>query len=575
MKKKLLAALSLALVLVFGAGCGTIGDFGGNGGEGPGGDGGGPSGGDGSVHTITIYRYQTLGLSEGADDDTVKKAIEDKFAADTGIKIDLQVKMYTQTDLPPQVDTNWTRRSADMDGVIHYVSEDYGCATLRYATVSDTVKEFTPLVETYGQNIMKYIRMNDEDHLHEMSCYVREDGEGDFKMNYLVSVETEGKYGLIVRKDYMREVQQYTNLDPDEYDATSSDCKNMTIDQFVGLLQAIKDHLSDRVTRYPLIGAPWDINYTIASAFGADAYSIQQEADGKYAPAQFGPNVAKWYDAIQSWAQKGLWEPESSNVADSTRRSWFASGQAAVYSAEPTVENLIATSRLVRAQDPTAEVMLIAPLADNEGHVNGYSNPYAPDGIIIPEKSNDAEVLVQYIDWLYSDPENYELAALGVKGTHWVEGDDFTVNGNTYKSWRYPDEKVDEYNENSPYNGKFLLLKNINVSNRVRGDYNSTEKKWYDLITKTLPVWHSNTIEGIWIGAAPRKYSTQFNDIDGQYVDEVRSYAWSGQLNGGKTCSEVIAEYIATCHEKDQGYLDWLNETVAAAKAFKTSKFGG
>ena len=555
MKKIAVTLLALILSAVFLSACGSK-----------------EPGVDPDTHKITVYRYQALGDVDGTEDEKVMNALADKFYADTGIKIKLQVDYYSHSVLPTKVDSNWTKKSADMDGVLHYISEDHGCATLRYATSKDTVRDFEPLVSEYGQNIMKYLSMNDENAVRRMSCYTNV--EGEFKMNYLVTAKEENLFGLLVRKDYMREVQSITGLDPEKYDALNENYEHMTITQFSNLLYALKQHFDSTQLKYPLVGAPWDINYTIAPALEADCYSIQQEADGKYAPAQFSPQVAEWYDLIQQWAADGVWESEAASVADSMRRSWFVAGQAAVYAAYPTVENIITAKRYLEKNNPSAEYMVIAPLADKNGVVHGYGNNGSPDGLIIPNKADDAEVLVQYIDWLYSDPDNYELAEYGIKGEHWVEGEDRVVGGKTYKTWVYPDGKEDQFNENPPYSGKYNLLENIYVSHRVRGDYDTTELTWYDLITDKFEVYHNNKIEGIWIGSCPREFASQFNVIDGNYVDNVRSYPWAGLLNDGKTASECLNEYVTSCHAQQQGYLDWLNELVAKAKQFKQSKFG-
>ena len=37
------------------------------------------SSGDGSEHIVTLYRYTTLGLDEGTEDEVVERAIADKF----------------------------------------------------------------------------------------------------------------------------------------------------------------------------------------------------------------------------------------------------------------------------------------------------------------------------------------------------------------------------------------------------------------------------------------------------------------------------------------------------------------
>ena len=83
-----------------------------------------------------------------------------------------------------------------------------------------------------------------------------------------------------------------------------------------------------------------------------------------------------------------------------------------------------------------------------------------------------------------------KLTLYGVKGVDWVDGEDFTYGGNTYKTWRYPDDKADEYLMKPPYTGKYMLLQNINVSNRIRGHYNTVEKKWFTSLYFDFPQYN-------------------------------------------------------------------------------------
>ena len=71
--------------------------------------GGGGGGEDGDARTLTIYRARSTGMVDGTEDVAVKKAIEDKFYQDTGIKINLNVKMYSDDELNTKVDNDWTK----------------------------------------------------------------------------------------------------------------------------------------------------------------------------------------------------------------------------------------------------------------------------------------------------------------------------------------------------------------------------------------------------------------------------------------------------------------------------------
>lgn len=526
---------------------------------------------DPDTHLLTFYTYRDVGVVDGTEDEVVAEAIGNKFFEDTGIKIKLDVKLYTQADLPIKVDMDWIKKTADLDGVIHYISEDAGCATLKYATEEDTVKDMAPLLETYGKNILAKISENDTDHFFEKASYVRCGDE--FKRNYITSVTPTSRYGMLIRKDLMRSVQSITNLDPEDYDVMNDGYKNMTITQFNDLVYALKENVSS--IKYVIAAYPWDLNNVIAPVFETDAYTIQQDSDGRYVPTQFTTNMAEYSQQLYEWARDGIWENESLNATNTDRRGWFSLGQAAVFASTPTIDNLIGTARYLQTANPNAEYMMIAPLADENGEVHGNKKGTDPDAMIIPEKSTDAEVVVQYIDWLYSDPENYELALYGVKGTHWIEGEEKTINGQVYKTWAYPDAKVAEFNENPPYSGKFCILKNINVSNRIRADYNMEESKWYSLVRDIFPSYAGNAIEGIWIGTVPREYANQYQEIDGTYVNNLRGYVWSGKaFPDGKSALEAFTEYASQKKASCKDYLDWLNDFIAQSKNFFSELFG-
>ena len=523
--------------------------------------GGGGGGEDGDARTLTIYRARSTGMVDGTEDAAVKKAIEDKFYQDTGIKINLNVKMYSDDELNTKVDNDWTKKSADMDAVIHYIGEDSGSSIKKYAIAQDTVLEVKSLLEQYGQNILKYIRQGDTGHIGERSGYVSY-GDGTYSMNIVPGVEAEQGYAMLVRKDFMKEVQQYTGLDPEDFDVTNDDYRSMTITEFNSFLTACKQHITD--IRYPISGKAWDLNRVLGPVFDCDAYTVQIGTDGKYAPAQFAQGTADFMQQIWEWAKNGIWEAESASMPDQTRLQNFMAGFSAVYCTYPQIENLISVARKVNANDPNAELMVIAPLAKDDGTVNGYLKMQrAFSGMILPLKSDDAALMIQYVDWLYSDPDNYELAKYGIKGEHWVDGEDYVSGGKTYKTWVYPDGKEDQFNENPPYSGLYAILPNINVSNLIRGDYNTTEKYWYVMATQEFPVWHSQTEEGIWLSETPRALRNQANNVDGDFVENIRGICWSGL--GDTDITELLADYVVKERANAKDYLDFVDSDIRAS----------
>lgn len=509
--------------------------------------------------TLTFYRGYDTGMVDGSEDPVVKKAIEEKFLADTGIKINLVTKLYMGDDFTSTVNMTWTKRTSDIDAVVDHIAE--GGMLLSYTKEKDTVVDYGPILEEYGQNILKYVRMDDTDHIAERSAYVEIDGE--YKMNMIPSVYSEKGYSMIIRKDVWRDLYQSGKvaLNPDDYDVMSTDYKNLSLEEFNSILYAMKEVNS---IKYPFMGYPWDVQRVLGPLFDLPFYNALHLADGSYAPFQFSAKFGDYLDMLWTWARDGIWEKESTTITDEVRLQYFLTGQSAVYITYPEISNLISAARGLKAFNSDAEVMMLAPFKDGEGTVKGY-NKFEKSfaGVFSPTKTENAELVVKFIDWLYSDVENYELAAYGIKGTHWVEGEDFTLGEKTYKTWAYPASKEEQYTEQPPYSGCYLVLRNVNVSNRIREDYNNMEKRWYALATDIFPVFkEEGSAEGIWYADAPRSMTYGATKLDNDFVSNVRNIAWSGT---GKTVpSELLTSYISAMYADNavSTYLTFINDSV-------------
>lgn len=542
-----------------------------------------PSGNSGKTITLNVIRSRDSGMTDGDRDDAVKSAIEEKFYNDTGIKIDLKIQLQSNTQIKNIVAVNFGTK--DIDGIFHYLSEDAGSSITGYAKDANATIDLDPVLGEHGTNILAKINENDNGHLADRAGYFKADGK--YARKALTSYAKEGGFGILVRKDYMRSVMSQTNLDPEDYDINNDGFKSMTVSQFEKVMTAIKNTISDIVV--PVQGAPWDLQRVVATAY--DIYAMSGYAldeNGKLVPAQFSPGWDKYVDLMYEWSSSGIWEKNSNNTTDDARQTNFVGGKAAAYMAYPTAEQLITLARKVRRADPSAELMVIAPFAkedasgnpitDAEGNqiINGnLKSPRAFYGGIVPFNSKNYQTLIKYIDWMYSSQENYELCMYGVKGVDWVDGDDFVYNGKTYKTWRYPDEKADEYLVKPPYTGKYCLLQNINVSNRISGHYSTNEKKWYTSLYFDFPQYGNDEIEGIWQPKASRAHAQKASEIDGEYVEDIRSYAWMGLKNSGKTPTAVLYDYIAQYRANAGDYLDYVNGEFVAAKAYFDEKYGG
>lgn len=546
--------------------------------------GGGGGAMEGDTYVLTIYRSRDSGMTDGERDDEVKAAIEEEFYKDTGIRISLNVQLYTNTQIKDVVAVNFGNKNKNIDAIFHYLSEDAGSAITGYAKDATATIDLDPVLNEYGQNILAKIQENDTDNIADRSGYFKYDGQ--YYRTALTSYAKEGGYGILMRKDMMNAVKDVTGLDPEDYDITNDGYKSMTISQFEAVMTAIKQN--ETSVNIPVTGAPWDLQRVVATAYGVNAMSgYGLDDNGKLVPAQFTQGWDKYVDLMYRWSSTGVWEKESDTTSDDQRQSNFVAGRAAAYMAYPTAEQLIDLSRRVYAADPSAELMVIAPFASEDsngnslynqdgsqvvnGNMKGYRSFY---GGIVPYNSKNYEILIQYIDWMYSDAENYELCLYGVKGEDWVDGDDFVYEGKTYKTWRYPDDKADAYLSKPPYTGKYMLLQNINVSNRISGHYNTTEKKWYTSLYFEFPQYGNTDIEGIWQPTPSRTHATIASALDGDYVDGIRAYAWAGKTFNGKTPTEKLAEHVSTYKSSASAYLEYVNDEYLASRAYFAQKYG-
>ena len=521
---------------------------------------------------LVFYRARSNNMADGTYDEDVTRALEDKFFEDTGKRIKLTMHMYSGDDLPTQVDANFNRARSQMDGVAHYVSEDGGSAILKYAKEPGATIELSELLEEYGQNILKYVRMNDENHLAERAAYVPV--EGEFQMNILPSYEQECSFGILLRRDMVEQVKSKTGIDPEEYDILNDDYKNMSFGDFDKLMRAIKESVPG--INYSVTGAPWDIGRVIAPVFGVDYTNSAIDENGNFVPTQLDEKYGEYIDLMYTWAKDGVWEKDSANMTDDTRLNMFISGKAACFIAYPEVTNLITVANKFNAanKDPNAELMMIAPLADEEGNVNGFmKEARCFQGMILPFKTENAQLVIEFIDWMYSDAENYELAKHGIKGEHWVEGTDITINGKVYKTWQYPDDKTDEFSETMPYSGMWELLPNINVSNRVNGAYNTNQRTWYIRCTQEFPCFGTAETEGIWYADIPTDYNHESDKL-GEFEGNIRGKAWAGITDDqGRTPKEMWEAYREEVYATCGDLLTYLDTEYEKAIEFFGNKF--
>lgn len=526
MKFKKILTLALCALLSLSALAGCVN--GNNGGNKPDPD---KPGTGGETQRLTVYMS---GYIACADDDAVKEAIEKKFAKDTGINLKLNFKIFSKGNFNTKFGNVVSRDT--WDAAMSYLGHA-GIQSLAIDT--DASIDVKNLLTLNGKNIKKVV---DSEALKATSY-------ADGRIMAIPSVNNGKSHGVLIRKDWMDKVG-YT------IDKTDTSKKLLrTLDDFTDMLRKFDTEIEK--CDIPLRGKPYDVeDYITLGASGAVGYStstVTYNADGtvkEVAPGAIDPNYKNALTYMQKWAGNGLWERDNQAVPQSTREAAWITGTCGVYCSDPEITDLIRLARLCKAEDPSAEFCIMPPLEGtnvNGETVSGYKESSSHTyGLVINKKSKNVDLVVKYLDWMYSDKENYELCKYGVKGTHWEEAGDGL--------YTYPADKFDEYMAKPPYSGCYVMLQNDLVSDRILNAYTEEELGWINYI-KSAPSYKSPVLDILFPGAPSRERGA-FQDAENTFFEQVILTSWGGSAMGPALFDAQAKAYRTKAEE----YIAWLTK---------------
>lgn len=496
---------------------------------------------------IVIYcggssEYSTV---KGKEEDTVKKAVEDAYYADTGISLDFEVR-YLGSNMQSVLATSLTAKE-QVDIVVSHTRFDSGIDD--YAIEQDIYYDLGRLIDKYGYNISEKIDIN------TMTTF---NGE----VVGIPSYANPYKYGILVRKDYMKAVG-YTD------DATEAQQKGLTllttIEQFEDMCKKMKSKSVtglEENSNYSVSGAIWDVEKVFTGAFSNAGYFFYGETTNEKGETMIAPGFAQegFNDLLQMeyrWVSDAKILPSDANTRSlEAAEGEFVSGMTGVFVTDPTVTHLIKVARKTKVKNPDAEFTILGPLAQSTSpEKKGFmhlSTGYK--AAIVMKSSQNAEDIVKYMNWMYSDAKNYNLCTYGVEGTHWVNNGDGTYS--------YPEGK-ESYLTKAPYSGIFALVENQNMSDLLYSGYTEQEKGWITA-AKNKDLYVDNDIIDYIL---PRNagMSTLHTASLNTYWNGVAATAWSGNSNPMKTSSDnaklTNVEYFRLNYlEDDAEYLEFVTQ---------------
>lgn len=480
-------------------------------------------GGDDNTPAIKLVIYMSSLNTKAPDDEKHSRAIEEKYYKDTGIKIDLDVRLYTVEDLSTKVTLALSEKS-QIDGICMHIGEDTGVNTF---IRQDIAMELDELLEAYGPNILNVI---DDRYFNSLRLNGHIYG--------IPSIQHSKDKAILVRKDW----REAAGLP-----------RPTTIAEFTQMLEAFKQRGS---TVVPMVGQPWEIEDAFAGSFNTYPYhAYVYNSEGQLIPGSLHENRGALLKQLYDWASAGLWDPDNWNRQSESVINLMVNNRAGVYVFSPYLGYLIQIMRKVNLENPDAEWEVYTSLNGPTGETLGYyAVPESQDGFIIPKSSRNAATVIKYFNWMYASPENYELCAYGIKGEHWID------EGEGLRG--FPAGKENLFLTNPPITGSFKFLNNILMSDRLLTVYTEEEVEIINQV-RSAKVYSDLATGWLLPSISDKQASSDYVAAMDLLKSEVNSLAWAGLGNplsihsgSGKTKNQY---YIDLVYTNGASYLNLLD----------------
>ncbi|MCI8412703.1 MAG: hypothetical protein HFE47_01215 [Clostridia bacterium] len=494
---------------------------------------------------VTIYVDESNiygAYVKGSDEAYVKDCIEKKFYEDTGEAINMEIMYETHDSFNTRFGGVMT--TGQWDAAVSYL----GQAGLEETVLTQDVSmNLADVIADNGENLLKAV---DKEAMYAVTTLTGE-------VIGIPSVNKTKMKNILVRKDFMTQAG-YTEskAEADASGGTLTYCR--TINDFTNMLRAMKTKIPG--CNMPLIGNPYDLEFAILTgACGTAGYqykAVHYNADGsvkEVVPGWLSEGYDKMLAYEYMWQHEGLWEADNTVKTDEKRISDFSNGKAGVYCADPNILNLISVARQVKTVAKDATFTVLGPLdaVDERGNAVENSGRFAEvsrttDCLIVNKRSKNASLLVKYLNWMYSDTENYELCRYGVKGTHWVD-----VREGFYA---YPEGKEDRYFVSPPYSGVFALLHNDEFAYRLYDSYSEEELGWIEKTESAATM--KNATDAMLFYNMPAAAAVNFTTAEANMYQQAATPAWNGSGDPATTYPAQDKAY----REQAKDYIEWLTD---------------
>lgn len=195
-------------------------------------------------------------------------------------------------------------------------------------------------------------------------------------------------------------------------------------------LEIVMEAFKQRGNVIPAGGKPWFMESHLASAVSGGVTAENgwetESPEGEFIQAYEHPNYIKFLELYNKWISNGWFDPDFLVTEDKDYESMLYTGRMGIYFAAP--RDIDKHIPLIQAQNPNA-VLEVAPVFSGPmGEAALQENSGIRYVTYVTQFSKNPELVVQYLDWLVSDPEHYKVARYGIEGVHYVmDGDTWSA----------------------------------------------------------------------------------------------------------------------------------------------------
>ena len=488
---------------------------------------------------IVIYAGGSSEYSwtKGKEEADVIRAVQDKYYEDTGRNLKFNIS-YLGQDMKTKIQST-IASGGTIDICISHTKggdgiDDYVLKNNLYREITDDIYDYAPNLLEKIQGEPKNSLTNDEGKIIGIPSNI--DGKN---------------YGILVRKDWMEECG-YTDKQEKVKDGLKL-VDNLEVFEEMCLAMKSKYNLGHVIT-----GAIWDMEKVLTvGPYGNAGYFKYGFKDNKVVPGFCTDEYRKVIDLEYKWASQGIYSQEWQTILLEQGETNFIGSKTGVFVLDPSIEHLIKVARKCKSVNSEAEFTVLGALSENASSTKkGFSkNSVASFAACILNTSNKTRQILQFVDWMYKNPDNYNLCKYGIEGTHWVNNGDGTYS--------FPEGK-ESYLTNAPYSGILSLVENQAVSNLTYKGYSEEEKSWISVARDPSNYFENELNTYMWPMTNSQvniAYSNAIAPVYGSCIEYWNAIAPSSRQHD---LDAEINSFMNSANGKL--YIDYINQAYAVMK---------